>query len=341
MATAEPFFLPRGPRGTEVVCLGHALVDRLVHVEPAAVASAGLEAGAMTLVDAARAREIASSQPRWEEEAGGSAANTASGIASLGGSAALACSIGADEAGRRYVADLESKGVRCEPALAEALPTGVCHVLITPDGLRSMATCLGAAAHLDEGVVEAAGIPDSLVLYVEGYLLDAPGAAAAVKRALEVARAAGTTVALSLSDPFVVERHRQELRAMIEGGTVGVLFSNESEALALASSRDLDQAMAYLSRKGLLAVVTRGPHGSVATAGPSGGLVEQAAVPVERVVDTTGAGDLFAAGALFGIVRHLGLAEALRLGSLAAAEVISHVGARPEVSLAALAGLSR
>ncbi|MGO9559662.1 MAG: adenosine kinase, partial [Acidimicrobiales bacterium] len=324
-----------GARNTDVVCLGHALVDRLAEATPDVVTRAGLELGAMTLVDGEKALEIERAHDGWEEVAGGSAANTAAGIASLGGSPAFAGSIGADELGRRYVANLEASGVRCVALpVASGQPTGVCHVLVGHDGERSMATNLGAAGELGAPAVEEAGIGESLVVYVEGYLLDAPAAAEALAKATELARGSGTLVALSLSDPFVVERHRDRVLELIGEGTVDILFGNEEETRSLTGAQSLEEGLLALKRPGMLAIVTLGAGGSVAVS--TGGRIECVAHPVDSVVDTTGAGDLFAAGVLYGITRGDGLARALRVGSLAASEIIGHLGARPRVSLAGL-----
>ncbi|MGH9298944.1 MAG: adenosine kinase, partial [Acidimicrobiales bacterium] len=230
-----PFDPPPTARlGPDVVCLGNALVDRLVMASEDAVAAARLEAGAMTLVDGKRAEEIEASCSGWHEVAGGSAANTAAGIASLGGRALFAGAVGDDPAGRRYAADLEKSGVRCiTPAARSGHPTGVCHVFVSEGGARTMATSLGAAGELSLEAVELAEIESAAVLYVEGYLLDAPPAAAALDSALEIARKSGTLVSLSLSDPFVVERHRDKIAELVASGRVDLVLGNEAEALSL------------------------------------------------------------------------------------------------------------
>lgn len=317
------------------MCLGHALVDRLAAGTPDVVAATGLELGVMTLVDADRARELEASHSSWEEVAGGSAANTAAGIASFGGRVRFVGSVGDDPAGRRYAADLEATGVSCMlRAVDSGTPTGVCHVLVGSGGKRSMGTHLGAAADVAPETVEGAGIEDAHLVYIEGYLLDAE-AASALARAMELAHAAGTPVALSLSDPFVVERHRERVRRLIEEGAVDVLFSNEEEARFLTGASDVEGAVEVLVRTGLLSIVTHGPEGSIACS--PAGVVRAPAHPVEDVVDTTGAGDLFAAGVLYGLATGLEVEEAAELGSMAASEVISHLGARPRTALSVLA----
>jgi sugar/nucleoside kinase (ribokinase family) len=336
MSPGEPALPPEGSRGYDVICIGHALVDRLRHATPEELTEAGLRPAAMTLVDEARARLIEGAHDDWQECAGGSAANTAVAVASFGGTAAFCCSVGDDDAGRRYVADLEASGVRCVPEVVEQLPTGVCHVFYEANGERSMATMLGAAGSISEEAVETAGVGQASLLYLEGYLFDAPSAERALERAVSLAGGAGTALALSLSDPFVVERHRDVLARLVRSGAVSVLFGNEEEALCLSGASSLEGALQALSRDDLLLVVTRGPAGSVGVIG-AGPPVEAPAWPAERVVDTTGAGDLFAAGVLHGLSRRLGVESSLCLGAVAAAEVISHVGARPDKALSALA----
>lgn len=331
-----PFSLA-SDRPIDVACLGHALVDRLAHAGSEVVAAAGLEPGAMTLVDGDGAAAIEAAHRGWREAAGGSAANTAAGIASLGGSPAFAGSIGADEAGRRYVTHLEASGVRCVAhEVASGSPTGVCHVFVGPEGERSMATSLGAAGELAASAIEEVEVAKARVLYLEGYLLDAAPAAAALEKSIGLAKGAGTLVSLSLSDPFVVERHREQILELVDGGTVDLLFGNEDEARALTGAASLGQAVARLVRPGSAVVVTRGAAGSV-VATEAGQHAEKAA-PVEVVEDTTGAGDLFAAGVLYGLVDGRDPSSSLRVGSLAAAEIISHLGARPLVRLAELLG---
>lgn len=333
-----PIELPDGgERPVDVVCLGHALVDRLAEVDEDVVERAGLVHGAMTLVDGDEAAVIERAHGGWAEDAGGSAANTAVGLASLGGSAVFVGSIGDDEAGQRYVTGLEAHGVRCVARIARGgSPTGVCHVLVTPEGDRTMATSLAAAGELSAAAVDEAGIASSLLIYLEGYLLDAPAAAEALERAVEVAKSAGTLVSLSLSDPFVVERHRGRILELIASGTIDLLFGNAEEALSLTGAAVLEDSFGLLERPGMVTVITRGARGSMAL-GPTGA-ERHAADEVEAVVDTTGAGDQFAAGVLYALARGKSLHTALGIGSRAASEVISHLGARPLVSLAELTG---
>lgn len=320
-----------GERDTDVVCLGHALVDRLAYVEDGGVERIGLEPGIMVLVDGSRAFEIERAVPAWQQVAGGSAANTAAGVASLGGSAAFIGAVGKDELGDWYSTDLEAAGVRCivHPERS-GRPTGVCHVLVTGGGTRSMATHLGAASWVHSSAAEAAGLPDAAILYIEGYLLDGE-AASAVDRALAIARGAGTLTALSLSDPFVVARHHGRISEMVFCGLFDILFGNEEEVLGLTGAVDLTAAADVLGRQEMVSVITRGPQGSLAVL--PGGTVEVPADHVDPVVDTTGAGDLFAAGCLYAIAAGHGPEHALVVGAYAAGEIISHMGARPEVNL--------
>jgi sugar/nucleoside kinase (ribokinase family) len=326
-----PFDLVPGGRPRDVLCLGHALVDRLAYVDDEAVEEARLEHGVMVLVDAERAAEIERSFTGWLQDAGGSAANTAAGIASLGGRPAFVGAVGRDEAGSWYAGDLGSVGVECTvQAVSSGLPTGVCHVLVTPAGERSMATSLGASSSVDPSAVEAAGVDRADVLYVEGYLLDAE-AVRAVERAIEIARDSGTLIALSLSDPFVVSRHRDRIAELVFGGTVDLLFGNEEEIFGLTATAALEDAVTALQAPGRVAIVTRGAKGSVAVLPDD--VVDVPAVEVDDVADTTGAGDLFAAGCLFALTTGRDPATALRVGSFASGEVIGHIGARPAVLL--------
>ncbi|MGH9295854.1 MAG: adenosine kinase, partial [Acidimicrobiales bacterium] len=282
-------------------------------------------------VDSDRALEIDRAVPHWQQAAGGSAANTAAGVALLGGRPAFAGGVGDDKLGRWYAADLEAVGVAASVATgAGGEPTGTCHVLVTPGGRRSMATHLGAASYVPRAVVDAAGIDHASVLYLEGYLLDA-AAAAALDRAIELAKGSGVVIALSLSDPFVVERHRDRIAELVFGGTVGLLFGNEEEVRGLTSTGSVDAAVTELAADDRVVIVTLGPSGSLAVV-PSGNVFVPAE-DVDPVLDTTGAGDLFAAGFLFALTHCFGPRDALELGSRAAGEVIGQLGARPAAGL--------
>lgn len=321
--------------GIDVVCVGHAIVDRVAHVDGRTLEAAGVEPGAMTLVDGERIARITELVGDWVQVAGGSAANTAVGLASLGAHPAFVGSVGPDQLGFEYERDLGSVGVRCVLShSADDLCTGQCLVMVSFDSGRTMATSLGAALVIDPEAVAQAFAGTTAGLYLEGYLLDSPGTYGAVERAVELAKAGGGFVALSLSDPFLVERHGEFLHEMIEG-EVDLLFANEEEARRYTGARDLSGALDALERPGLVAAVTLGARGAVLLSGGERAVVT--APPVGRVDDTTGAGDLFAAGVLYGIVRGAPLAVSGRLGALAAGEVISHLGAQPHVSLYSLA----
>lgn len=338
-----PFEIPdrsASERPIDVLCLGHALVDKLAFASIGEIEAASLVLGGMTLVDGARASEIGETVSDWRRVAGGSAANTAAGVASLGGHPAFACAVGDDEAGKWYAEDLDAGGVRCvSSTVSSGAPTGVCHVFVTPDGDRSMATSLGAAGELAVGTIERAGIERAQVIYLEGYLLDAPAAQPALTLALELARQAGVLVALTLSDPFVVDRHHDRISELVFGGSVGLLLGNEEEALSLTGAGSFAEALDKLRDASRACVITRGALGAVAVL--PGGDVAVSASPVASVEDTTGAGDLFAAGFLFALTQGASPEQALSVASFAAGEVIGHLGARPAVRLsdAAPAGL--
>lgn len=318
----------------DVVALGNALVDVLAYADDDFVAHTGVEPGAMTMVDAARSDEIYAEMGPATESSGGSAANTAAGVASFGGRAAYIGRVSDDAFGKVFSHDLRSIGVHFDsPPATTGAPTGRCLVLVTPDAQRTMCTFLGAGAELDESYVDEALIASSAVTYLEGYVWDPPAAKKAVRRAAAVAHQADQRVALTLSDPFCVERHREEFLELIEGH-VDILFANEHEITMLYEVDTFDEALHRVRGHCEIAALTRGPHGSVVVAGDDVHVID--AHPVE-VVDTTGAGDLYAAGFLYGLTHGHALATCGRLASLAAAEVISHLGARPAEVLAELA----
>jgi len=317
-----------------VLTLGNALVDVLVYADDDFVDRTGVEPGAMTMVDAARSDEIYAEMGPAVEVSGGSAANTAAGIASFGGKAAYIGRVADDTFGKVFAHDLRSVGVHFDTPLAVGgAPTGRCLVIVTPDAQRTMCTFLGAGAELDESYVDDALVESAAVTYLEGYIWDPPPAKDAVRRAAAVAHRADQRVALTLSDPFCVERHRQEFRELIEGH-IDILFANEHEITMLYEVDTFDQALHHVRGHCEIAALTRGPHGSVIVAGDDVHVID--AYPA-RVVDTTGAGDLYAAGFLYGFTHGFGLAKCGQLASLGAAEVISHLGARPAKELSELA----
>ncbi len=324
--------MPQAARG--VVGIGNAIVDVLARVSDDTLARHGLVKGAMGLVDEARAERLLQGLGPALECSGGSAANTMVGVASLGGEATYVGKVRDDRLGRVFADSIRAAGVAFPaPPARGGPPTGRCVVLVTPDAQRTMQTYLGASATLGPDDLQPATIAAGAILFLEGYLWDAPPAKQAMLAAARIARQAGRKVALTLSDPFCVERHRDEFRQLV-ADHVDVLFANEEEALALHRLGDLEATLDRLGRECETVAVTRSERGSIVVCG--GRRYEVAATPVERVVDTTGAGDLYAAGFLFGLLRGAAPAAAGRLGSIAAAEIISHFGARPERPLAGL-----
>jgi sugar/nucleoside kinase (ribokinase family) len=319
----------------EVLGIGNAIVDVLTHAGDDFLEENGLTKGAMTLVDAGHAEELYGKLTGTVECSGGSAANTMAGIASFGGAGAYIGKLGEDRLGRTFAEDIRRTGLRFEtPASKDGPPTGRCLVLVTPDAQRTMQTFLGAAATLAPEDIDPAFVEAAQITYLEGYLWDPPPAKEALLRAAEIAHRAGRKVALSLSDSFCVGRHRAEFRELIRDH-IDVVFANEDEALSLVQTAEFETAAEALREWCDVAAVTRGANGSSVLARDT--RIDVEARTLGPVVDTTGAGDLYAAGFLFGLTRGRGLAECGRLGSLAAAEVISHFGARPEVDLARLA----
>lgn len=318
----------------DVLAFGNALVDILSHESDEVIVRAGVERGAMTLVDAARADAIYAAMSPTTEVSGGSAANTAAGIASFGGRAAFVGRIADDTFGRVFTHDLRSAGVHFDVPLATSgEPTGRCLVMVTPDAQRTLCTHLGAGADLDPTYVDEELVAAAAVTYLEGYLWDQAPAKAAIRQACATARAHGRRVAFTLSDPFCVDRNREEFLHLAEH-EVDVLFANEQEITSLYAVDRFDDALQHVRGHCEVAVLTRGPLGAVVVAGDEVHVIDP--VPT-TVIDTTGAGDLFAAGFLYGFTNGLPLEVSGRLGAVAAAEVISHLGARPSVSLADLA----
>jgi sugar/nucleoside kinase (ribokinase family) len=321
--------------GHDVVGIGNAIVDVLCHAEEALLDAEALVKGSMTLIDAARAEALYGRIGPSMQVSGGSAANTMAGIASFGGRAAYIGKVRDDQLGAEFAHDLKAIGVtfQTEPA-NDGAPTARSFVLVTPDAQRTMCTYLGACVGLTPADIDADLVADAQVLYLEGYLWDPPEAKKAFVHAAEVAHAAGREVALSLSDSFCVERHQESFRQLV-AHHVDVLFANEKEACALYQVGTFEEALQHATEDCEVVALTRSDKGSVVAAGEAAFPVM--AVPVDPVVDTTGAGDLYAAGFLFGYTRGYEPVTCGRLGSLAAAEVISHIGARPDESLAQLA----
>ena len=318
----------------DVLAIGNALVDVIAIGEPAWLAANDIPKGSMRLIGADEAERLYALMAPGREISGGSAANTVAGIAAMGGTPAFVGRVAADQLGEVFAHDIRAAGVHFATApLHDGPPTGRCLVYVTPDGDRTMSTYLGATQELSEADIDAETVRASAVLYLEGYLWDPVQPRAAMRKAIEIARAAGRKVALTLSDVFCVDGHRADFRALLNGH-VDVMFGNENEVLALFETTDLNAAMDALATHATIAVVTRSEKGAVVLA--NGERHAVAAEPVSAVVDTTGAGDLFAAGFLSGMVRGRSLVDCARQGGIAAAEIISHYGARSERDLAAL-----
>lgn len=320
----------------DVLGIGNAIFDVLVRTDESFLGRHGMTKGSMTLIDEARAAAIYRDMGPATEMSGGSAANTIVGIASLGGRAAYVGKVEDDQIGRLYIHDIRAAGVAFETAAASGGPaTGRSYILVTGDGERTMNTYLGAAQRLAPADIDPAQIASARIVYLEGYLWDPKDAKEAFVKASSLAHAAGRQVALTLSDAFCVDRYRDEFLELMRKATVDIVFANEAELHSLYQTSDFDAALGQLQADARLGVVTRSEKGCVVASGD--GVIAVPAFPVETVVDTTGAGDLFAAGFLFGLARRTGYENAGRLGALAAAEVIQHIGARPQVSLKELA----
>ncbi|HEY4774058.1 MAG TPA: adenosine kinase [Xanthobacteraceae bacterium] len=323
----------------DVVGIGNAIVDVIARTEEDFLALHDMRKGAMTLIDEARAEQIYQAMGPAIESSGGSAANTVVGVASFGGRAAFVGKVKDDLLGRVFAHDIRAAGVAFgTPPSADGPSTARCYVLVTPDGERTMNTYLGAAQNLHPSDIDAALIASAAITYLEGYLWDPPDAKDAFVKAAKAAHDSGRQVALTLSDAFCVDRYRDEFLELVRRGTVDILFANESELKSLYGTADFDAATAALREDARLAVVTRSEKGCVVVT--PNHLTEVPAFPINSLVDSTGAGDLFASGFLFGLSRGMDHGACARLGGLAAAEVIQHMGARPETSLKALAAAS-
>jgi adenosine kinase len=320
----------------DVLGIGNAIFDVLVQTDEGFLASHGMTKGGMALIDEARAGSIYRDMGPATKMSGGSAANTIVGIANLGARAAYVGKVRDDEVGRLYTHDIRAAQVAFETRAAASGPaTGCSYILVTPDGERTMNTYLGAAQDLTPADIDEAQIAASAIVYLEGYLWDPASAKEAFVKASTIAHGAGRQVALTLSDSFCVDRYRDEFLGLMRNGTADLIFANEAELHSLYQTSDFDTALTQLREDVKLGVVTRSEKGCVVVSAE--GVISVPAFPIEKLVDTTGAGDLFAAGFLFGLVRNAGHEQAGRLGGLAAAEVIQHIGARPQTSLKELA----
>ncbi|MFQ6017663.1 MAG: adenosine kinase [Kiloniellaceae bacterium] len=321
-------------RPIDVVGIGNAIVDVLARTDESFLAEQGLAKGTMTLIDGKDAEELYARMGPGVEVSGGSAANTLAGLAALGGHGAFIGKVRNDQLGGIFRHDIRATGVFFDtPAATDGPPTARCLIFITPDARRTMGTFLGAAVELGPGDLDAGLIRDAKVTYLEGYLWDAPAAKAAFLDAARMAHEAGRKVALSLSDPLCVDRHRESFRELVRHH-VDVLFANEAEIRSLFEVGTFDRALQEVRGRCEVAALTRSARGSVILAGEAVHVVD--AAPVDHIVDTTGAGDLYAAGFLYGYTQGRGLYHCGRIGAIAAAEAISHFGARPETPLGAL-----
>lgn len=320
----------------DIIAIGNAIVDVIAQADDAFIASEGLAKGSMQLLfSPEEAEALYAKMGPGRETSGGSAANTVAGIAALGGRTGFIGQVADDQLGRVFAHDIRALGVDFETAPRPGNPPSArCLILVTPDAQRTMNTFLGASQYLPASALDLDKIRSAAILYLEGYLWDPEEPRAAMRVAIDAARAAGRKVALTLSDAFCIERHRADFRCLIEGGLIDILFANESEILSLQETGDFDAAVAATAACVPTLVVTRSEHGAIAVQG--GARVAVPAEPIAELVDTTGAGDLFAAGFLAGQAQGRSLADSLTMGAIAAAEIISHFGARPEADLRTL-----
>jgi len=320
---------------TDVIAIGNAIVDVMAPSSDEQIEALGMTRGGMMLIDAQQAESLYAAMGPGKEVSGGSAANTLAGLAALGAQCSFIGQVADDQLGEVFAHDIRAGGmVFSTPAIASNEPTARCLIFVSPDGQRTMNTFLGASQFLPASALDETAIADAAVLYLEGYLWDPEEPRAAMRKAISAARNAGRKVAFTLSDAFVIERHGDDFRKLIDGGEIDILFANENELAALTGEGDFEAGLAALAPKVPVLAVTRSEKGAVAISG--GERAEVPAEPIEQVVDTTGAGDLFAAGFLFGHVRGKPLGQCLKLGAVCAAEIISHYGARPEADLKAL-----
>ena len=327
---------PPSGRRFDVVGVGNAIVDVIAAAGDDFVAAQGLAKGSMNLIDRERAAQLYGLMGPGIEASGGSAANTMAGIASFGGCPSYIGKVRDDQLGEVFAHDMRAAGVAFDVAPGTEGPdTARCLILVTPDAQRTMSTYLGISSLLEPGDIDPAVVADGAILFCEGYLWDVPSAKAAIRRAMAIAADAGNLVSLTLSDTFCIERHHDEFLELVEG-PVDVVFANEPELLALYGTASFDLAVEQVQGAARLVCITRGAKGSLLVTADQ--VVEVAPEPVEQVVDSTGAGDQYAAGVLFGLSRGLDLADCGRFGSLAASEVISHVGPRPRSALSGLIG---
>ncbi|HMI18191.1 MAG TPA: adenosine kinase [Sphingomonas sp.] len=316
----------------DIVAIGNAIVDVLAQADDAFVTSEGVAKGSMRLMDEETSDSLYSRMGPGREISGGSAANTVAGMAMLGCKCGFIGQVADDQLGEVFAHDIRANGVVFDTAVRSGQPsTARCLILVTPDAQRTMNTFLGASQFLPEAAIDRDQIASARILYLEGYLWDPAEPRAAMQAAIRIAHEAGRKVAFTLSDTFCIARHGDDFRKQIAEGAFDILFANENELLALTGGDDFDAAVQEIAAQVETLVVTRGSHGAVAV--QKGVYAQVAAEPIEKIVDTTGAGDLFAAGFLAGQAQGRSLEDSLHMGAIAAAEVISHYGARPEAKL--------
>jgi sugar/nucleoside kinase (ribokinase family) len=319
----------------DVVAVGNAIVDIIAAAEDVLIEAEGLTKGGMQLVDAARADVLYAKMGSAQEISGGSAANTIAGMAALGRSCGFIGQVADDQFGKVFSHDIRAIGVEfTTPMRGEEPPTAQCLIFVTPDGQRTMNTFLGASQFLPAKALDKTMIERAAILYLEGYLWDPEEPRAAMREAISIAKSAGGKIAFTLSDNFVISRHGDDFRVLLNNGDIDILFANEGEICTLMGTEDFEAAIAAAAPLASTLVVTRSEMGAIAI--QNGVRAEVAAEPVDKVVDTTGAGDLFAAGFLAGQAEGRSLADSLIMGSVCAAEIISHYGPRPEADLKAL-----
>ena len=323
------------PAKYDILAIGNAIVDIMAPCDDSFLATHALTKGGMMLVDDEQSRALYDAMGAAREISGGSAANTLAGMAGIGNKCAFVGQVADDQLGTIFAHDIRALGIDFTTESRDGSPpTASCIILVTPDGQRTMNTFLGASQFLPAKALDPKLIADSAILYLEGYLWDPDEPRAAMRAAIDHARAAGRKVAFTLSEIFVIERHRADFHTLIDDGLIDILFANEGEIAALTQNDDFEAAVADLSSKVGTLVVTRGADGAIAVEGSARAQVT--AEPVDKVVDTTGAGDSFAAGFLSGMSKGAELETCLKMGAVAAAEIISHYGARPESDLQAL-----
>ncbi len=319
----------------DVLAIGNAIVDVISETTDEFIDLELLTKGGMQLIDADRATQLYDAMGPAREISGGSAANTLAGLSMLGRQCAFIGQVADDQLGAVFAHDIRATGIDFDvPARASEPPTARCLILVTPDAQRTMNTFLGASQYLAAELIDEDLIQSAAILYLEGYLWDPAEPRAAMRAAIEHAKAAGRKVAFTLSDAFVIDRHRADFLALIDEGLIDILFANESEICSLNETEDFEAAVAASAGKVPLLVVTKGAAGAIAI--QDGVRSSVAAEPVAHLVDTTGAGDLFAAGVLAGLSEGRSIDDCLKMGAVCAAEVISHYGARPEADIAAL-----